>query len=161
MFNKMLLDFSLLRYLLNSLNFEDESMKIFVYRQVSSIQSTCINSKTSPFQRRERLEKSPCQKKKMTARTSLNVVYMHIYTCRVELVEIIRARYDGCFPGLGLRPTSQGVPCGRTIRPLWYCKYSKMIRSFKILRAMNTISAMEIFCQAITDCYGKMARQLL
>lgn len=113
------------------------------------------------FQRRERLEKSPCQKKKMTARTSLNVVYMHIYTCRVELVEIIRARYDGCFPGLGLRPTSQGVPCGRTIRPLWYCKYSKMIRSFKILRAMNTISAMEIFCQAITDCYGKMARQLL
>lgn len=123
------------------------------------------NSKTFPFQWRERLEKSPSQKrkekKKITARTSLNVVYMHINTCRVELVEIIRARYDGCFPGLGLRPTCQGVPCGRTIRPLWYCKYSQMIRSFKIPRAMNTISAMEIFCQIITDCYGKMSRQLL
>lgn len=119
-----------------------------------------LNSKTSPFQRRERLEKSPSQKK-MTARTSLNVVYMHINTCRVELVEIIRARYDGCFPGLGLRPTSQGVPCGRTIRPLWYCKYSQMIRSLEFPRAMNTISAMERFCQIITDCYGKMSRQLL
>lgn len=122
------------------------------------------NSKTLkfPFQWRKRFQKSPSpKKKKMTARTSLNVVYMHINTCRVELVEIIRARYDGCFPGLGLRPTSQGVPCGRTIRPLWYCKYSQMIRSLKFPRAMNTISAMEIFCQIITDCYGKMSRQLL
>lgn len=157
----MLLDFSLLRYLLNSLNFEDESMKIIsVYHQASSIYS--IKFENLPFSMEEKgWRNHPVKKKKMTARTSLNVVYMHINTCRVELVEIIRARYDGCFPGLGLRPTSQGVPCGRTIRPLWYCKYSQMIRSLKFPRAMYTISAMEIFCQIITDCYGKMSRQLL
>lgn len=160
----MLLDFSLLRYLLNSLNFEDESMKIIsVYHQASSIYS--IKFENLPFSMEGKVgeitQSKKKEKKKITARTSLNVVYMHINTCRVELVEIIRARYDGCFPGLGLRPTCQGVPCGRTIRPLWYCKYSQMTRSLKFPRAMNTISAMKIFCQIITDCYGKMSRQLL
>lgn len=44
----MLLDFSLLRYLLNSLNFEDESMKIIsVYHQASSIYS--IKFENLPF----------------------------------------------------------------------------------------------------------------
>lgn len=38
----------------------------------------------------------------MMVRISLNVVYMYINICRVELVEIIWVRYDGCFFGFGL-----------------------------------------------------------
>lgn len=62
----MLLDFSLLRYLLNSLNFEDESMKIIsVYHQASSVYSIKFENLEVPFSMEEKVsEITQCKKKK-------------------------------------------------------------------------------------------------
>lgn len=62
----MLLDFSLLRYLSNSLNFEDESMKIIsVYHQASSVYSIKFENLEVPFSMEEKVsEITQCKKKK-------------------------------------------------------------------------------------------------
>lgn len=64
-FNRMLLDFSLLRYLLNSLNFEDESMKIIsVYHQASSIYSIKFENLEVPFSMEVKVSEITQSKKK-------------------------------------------------------------------------------------------------